>query len=325
MSKFFKYIHRLSIAFKVAVRLLNYTVLYKSDSGIVLVIWEHFPEGNAVKFYKEHILTGGNIYSEIIFYRRLSFRRILRNMIFKSNKLINNHKFEFAVFGENKGIHSQLIKNSLIFDKLVEVQHGALDESYFPIQSDIFVCRSSESCARVLDSTFTGILIQDVLDFDVSFEKSLRSLDSYSQYSFFSKNPGGGVSWANLARAESKIFNRLSKKNIYLNVHPRDNFLKFCIRHLCYSRFAKLRAFIKIYKTSTAAPKTFDNKLVIGLDTTAILDCCVIGDHVIDVNPSSRRVTSQSRINKHLQAYDLSFFDLQNIGLLEVGVVRACP
>lgn len=323
MSRFFKYIHRISTSFKVAVRLLNYKVSYTSGSGIVLVIWECSPEGNAVQFYKDHTLTTDSLYSEIIFYRRLSFRRIIRNMIFRSNNLINSHKFQFAVFGENKGVHSLLVKKSLIFEKLIEVQHGALDESYFPIESDIFVCRSSESYDMVLDSKFQGILICDTMDLDVGFEKTFRSLDSYDQYLLFSKNPGGGISWINLARAESKIFDRLSENNIQMKVHPRDSFLKFFIRHLCYSDFSKLRNFIKIYKTNSSAPKSFANKLLIGLDTTAILDCGVIGDHVIDVNPSYERVNAQSRINKQLQAYDLSSFDLQNIDLLEVGVIRA--
>jgi hypothetical protein len=322
VSRFFANAYCLLIEFKVALRLMNYSVSHSCDFNVILIVLEGSPEGDAVNFYKEHILSRDALFSEIVFYRRLSFVRILRNFFLATNKPIQSHKFSAAVFGSNKGTVSRKVKKWLQFDDLIEVQHGALDSSYFPIQSDIFVCRSSEALNIIKDSEFQGILLTDFFDLDAKYEISHRMLDSYDQFILFSKNPGGGVSWSDLANAEATIFRSLASHKLHIIRHPRDSILKFWYRHMIYMGHFKYPR-CKISKGKKLWwEKDSDNRLHIGLDTTAIVDRCVHGDHVLDVRPEEGNQIKVSRINKHLNSYGLDIFDMPNTSLIDVGVVK---
>jgi hypothetical protein len=315
-------LYRFITSLKTAIKMMNYSISHNNSANTILIIWEESPEGNAVSFYKKKMIINNLSFSEVIFHHRLSFFRILCNFLLRANKSIRSCHFEFAVFGENKGVNSRMVKKWLEFEKLIEVQHGALDSSYFPIESDVFVCRSTDAYNLVKGSPFLGELVAGELDFDVELTRSQQCLGGYDQYILFSKNPGGGVSWRGLANAESKIFRTLSIKNIQFVKHPRDNIFKFGVRHFFYAQNCTYFCHMIIRKLFPHAERHSGRTLSIGLDTTAIIDCCSHGDHVLDVTPLDGGSVRESRIDKRLLAYDLDIFDTKDSSLIEVGVIH---
>lgn len=320
-SKLIFRLYKSITSFKTAIKLLNYSISYSCSANTILIIWEESPEGDAVNFYRKKMVANNLSFSEVVFHHRLSFLRILSNYFLLANKSIRSYHFEFAVFGENKGVNSRIVKKWLKFEKVIEVQHGALDSSYFPIESDVFVCRSTDAYNSVKGSSFLGELVADELDFDVELTQSQQCLGSYDQYILFSKNPGGGISWRDLAHAESKIFRTLFSKNIQFIKHPRDNIFKFGVRHLFYAKNCTYLYHIIKRGFFPHAERNSGRTLSIGLDTTAIIDRCSHGDHLLDVTPLYGGNVRESRIDKRLLAYDLEIFDTKDSSLIEVGVI----
>lgn len=113
-----------------------------------------------------------------------------------------------------------------------EMQHGLLDPSYFPVSVDRFFTRSSTSSALLKE------LAPDVPITEISSDLSppavaTGDLARARAVVCFSKNPGGGISAADLARFERATAGLAERLGLpfQIRLHPRDNRLKLTIRH----------------------------------------------------------------------------------------------
>lgn len=136
--------------------------------------------------------------------------------------------------------------------KILEIQHGLLDESYLPLKCHIFYARSVDSMHFLgkVDKHVKVKLISNDLNKPEYTKFQIKSPDEIKSLVFWSKNPLGGISWEELCELEAGIvfFAREQKLNLYFNLHPRDNIFKFFIRHLRIYQYPSEISFKEVLK-----------------------------------------------------------------------------
>lgn len=167
-------------------------------------------------------------------------------------ELNKNNNIEYIITGSCNSFVASVIHNSSISVQIIEIQHGQIDESYIPVKADIFYSRSMQT-KKLLKDLFPNSDIRNISsEFDIPKynKRTLTNKDEIQEIYFWSKNPNGGISWRELVSLENEIFD-LSKKlnvNLSLKIHPRDNALKFLIRHTFFNNKKKIMRFIRILK-----------------------------------------------------------------------------
>tara|TARA_X000000950_G_scaffold201757_1_gene242923 strand:+ start:23833 stop:24864 length:1032 start_codon:yes stop_codon:yes gene_type:complete len=211
------------------------------------------------------------------------------------NKELNkNNNIEYIITGSCNSFVASVIHNSSIPIKIIEIQHGQIDESYIPVRADIFYSRSEKS-KKLLEDLHPGADIRNISsEYDIPKynKKSLTSQHQIKQIYFWSKNPNGGISWRELVILENEIFDLSQKLNINLSfkIHPRDNKLKFLFRHLFFNEYKNMKfiRILKIFFTKKLTYKvinTFKNNktLHISCFSTSLISEPKTHDYVINI------------------------------------------
>lgn len=192
-----------------------------------------------------NLLSFGPTNFTIIFFKRFLFHlpSIIRHRnIYKfafhllKKQLLINKDIKYILTGSCNGFLMSVVKKNNLNIKILEIQHGILDESYLPLKCDVFYTRSKTS-AELLKffspSSDIRILSND-LEIPPSRRFCIDSPSKIESITLWSKNPDGGITWQELAVLESGLvsFANKYKFDLYFKMHPRDNKLKFIYRHL---------------------------------------------------------------------------------------------
>jgi hypothetical protein len=116
----------------------------------------------------------------------------------------------------------------------IEIQHGLLDKSYFPIEADLFYAISDQSHQICIKNGYKEKvrLLDNKIDTPAG-SKELIDIKSIKKVILYSKNPGGGCSWKYLKKLEliSSLFAKKIDADFELLLHPRDSIFKLLYRH----------------------------------------------------------------------------------------------
>lgn len=184
--------------------------------------------------------------------------------------------------GSYNGVFGSLARPRLARAQMWEVQHGFLDESYFPIHAGRFFARS-ELAMTMVRARHDDVLLerapQDLNPPAGEIQPLDRSL--VREVHCFSKNPGGGCTAAELKEMEAfaaSIADRLECP-FHLHLHPRDSKAKLVARH------RSLRMLTKLPRRNAhdhAAPR-----LLISSFSTALATRSRPGDLLLNVQASA--------------------------------------
>lgn len=136
--------------------------------------------------------------------------------------------------GSSKGTFATVASGVDLNVKVWEVQHGLLDQSYFPMSIQRFYSRSHVSAAIVEE--FAPHVDVEILSHSLDPPEgymSVANLNDVCELMCFSKNPGGGCNSHDLALFELGCYLAAQQLQIKfsLQLHPRDNVLKLLWRH----------------------------------------------------------------------------------------------
>ena len=195
---------------------------------------------------------------------------------------------------------------------LVEVQHGLLDQSYFPIEADIFYAISNESYRICINNDDKNKirLLDEIIGFPMG---TIELIDarSINKVILYSKNPGGGCSLKYLKKLESLSL-RFAKKinaDFILMPHPRDNILKQIYRH--GFKYWSFKSFNTKYNKSKSPT------LIISSCSTALISQTKVGDYCLNINPESE---DNIRDSMYSWIPGCSFQDLQKKDYINVFI-----
>lgn len=156
--------------------------------------------------------------------------KVFINEIKKQKSPIKN-----IIVGSSKGTITKIISKVSNFD-IYEMQHGVLDDSYFPLEVHNFFTRSNDSI-KILEkyaSNVSLVSISNDLGIPPHKQTLITSNNDIDQIILWSKNPDGGISWSELKLFEDRIINFSKRISIPLiiKLHPRDSKIKFLFRHI---------------------------------------------------------------------------------------------
>lgn len=180
--------------------------------------------------------------------------------------------------GSTRGTFATAIADLLVEVDRWEIQHGLLDDSYFPIEAQRFYARSKHSAEivrRASPQTAVEVLAEDLTP-PSGFLVSIKQA-GISRLACYSKNPGGGCVASELALFESACSRTAERLgwSFSLHLHPRDNVLKLALRHLSLRPLAWLTA-------STPRDASRPILLVSAFSTSLITDSAA-GDVLLNV------------------------------------------
>jgi len=166
-----------------------------------------------------------------------------------------------------------------------EVQHGLPDSTYFHFSNVVFLARNSYSGYEALRSGCRVICIDSDLELPAT---KPGSSTSFIHFRLYSKNPGGGCQLSELTNFESKFIKWVQSQNGVpsIQLHPRDNFIKFVLRH---RNPLLIRYLLRNKRVS---------RVVVGSATTALCSEARIGDGIVNF-----RLQSQCSVQHKL--YDI--------------------
>ena len=210
------------------------------------------------------------------------------------NQLNKNKNVEYIITGSCNSFVASVIHNSNISIKIIEIQHGQIDESYLPVKADIFFSRSQQS-SNLLNKLYPKADIRKISnEYDIPKynKKFLYSQHDFKEIYFWSKNPNGGISWKELVKLENDVVNLCDKLdvNLIFKAHPRDNKFKFIVRHLLFNikKDTKFLRILKIFFANSFINQTIKtNKkskiLHISCFSTSLISEPKSGDYVLNI------------------------------------------
>ncbi len=210
------------------------------------------------------------------------------------SQLNKNKNVEYIITGSCNSFIASVIHSSDISIKIIEIQHGQIDESYFPVKADIFYSRSQQS-SNLLNKFYPKADIRNIsneYDIPKNNKKFLSSQHEIKKIYFWSKNPNGGISWKELVKLENDMFNLSAKLDVNLsfNAHPRDNKFKFIVRHLLFNikKDAKFITILKIIFANSFINHTIktdkESKILhISCFSTSLISEPRSGDYVLNI------------------------------------------
>ena len=165
----------------------------------------------------------------------------------------------------------------------VEIQHGLLDKSYFPIEADIFYLISKDSYELCMNNNQKEKikLLSDSIKFPHGQIKKIYS-KSIRKVCFYSKNPGGGCSYEFLKSLERQSYLYAKKINADYEFipHPRDNFFKLFYRH-------GLKSFV-FKKQKLKKYEIHSDTLVISSCSTSFITNTKRGEVMLNIRPENK-------------------------------------
>ena len=200
-----------------------------------------------------------------------------KNKILSLNEIDENYSIFTSSFNSPLGRSFKAAKKNTY---LIEIQHGLLDKSYFPIEADIFYAISNESYAVCINNDDKNKirLLDEIIGFPMG---TIELIDarSINKVILYSKNPGGGCSIKYLKKLESLslYFAKKINADFIFMPHPRDSTLKQIYRHgIKYWSF-------RSYKTKYNKSKS--PTLIISSCSTAFISKTRPGDYCLNINP----------------------------------------
>lgn len=141
---------------------------------------------------------------------------------------------ETLIVGASRGTFATFARPLFDRTKIWEVQHGLLDQSYFPVEVGRFFARSSLSSSIILGESPNSkveLISEDLAPVAGSTQR--RGASEAKSIICYSKNPGGGCASSELAEFERGVitFARRSRRRLVLSLHPRDSLIKLAVRH----------------------------------------------------------------------------------------------
>jgi hypothetical protein len=185
---------------------------------------------------------------------------------------------DLIVVGSARGTFAEAACAAIDPAKIWEVQHGLLDESYFPPQISCFLARSEVSAA-ILREHAPAVPVR-ILGHDLDPPKGHNERARPEDAAFiacYSKNPGGGCRPESLAAFERAVIElaRASKRPLRLYLHPRDSLLKVLVRHKSVAPCA--------YVWTRVPESPSGRRLVISSYSTALTTNSACGDLLLNV------------------------------------------
>ncbi len=292
--------------------LSNCKLVCRSDNVRIAVIYQNLPEGVAVEKLLTYKFRTQDKIDTMTFDFNANFSLVSLINIFRSIEDILKHqfsditKYKFLYVGETKGfLTKELIK---FFDcgRVIEIQHGQLDESYFPIKSNLFIARDSIAYKILLENQSTNKTIHLFNDFNIDNSHYLDINKHDVNVVYWGKNPGGGVTWSKLVQLEKKIFICFFQELTQVKLHPRDNLLKFFFRHLFFGNFRV----IYIYFLIGSSVGRLGEILNIGSNTTSLIDKTNAGEYLLNIMQDNK-INQNSNVSliSSMHVDDLSISD----------------
>jgi hypothetical protein len=154
--------------------------------------------------------------------------------------------------------------------KIIEVQHGHPDPTYFERIPDLFFARSKYGYKLATCNGVDSIQIACDLNIPICKLEFRCNLDSCI---LFSKNEGGGCSRESLTKLERSVISwcNRTRRNLKIILHPRDNLFKFLLRHKSMS------VLHYIFRRSAK------QNIIISSMSTAIFSNSVVNDVIINI------------------------------------------
>lgn len=211
------------------------------------------------------------------------------------SQLNKNKNVEYIITGSCNSFVASVIHNSDdISIKIIEIQHGQIDESYLPIKADIFYSRSQQSSSLLNKFNLRADIrnISNEYDIPKYNKKFLISQRDIKEIYFWSKNPNGGISWKELVKFENDMVNLSAKLDVNLSfkAHPRDNKFKFITRHLLFNikKETKFIRILKIFFANSLINQTIktdkESKILhISCFSTSLISEPKSGDYVLNI------------------------------------------
>lgn len=161
------------------------------------------------------------------FFLREYMQRIMRYLLLRKLSFLDD--YQYIVCGSMNSYFIRLISAEFT-QPIIEVQHGFIDDTYFLNKPSIFFARSQFGKRFAESRKIESMQIAN----DLKIPNYIRVKEvNYKCIIVYSKNPGGGCTKESLAEFECAImdFSFEQKKKLKICLHPRDNILKFFLRH----------------------------------------------------------------------------------------------
>lgn len=189
-------------------------------------------------------------------------------------------------------------------NRIHELQHGCLDQSYFDTvrAPHVFFARdkiSKEIYTKYRCGTEVIIKSEKVSSLDDNYNKT----DEFTGIRLYSKNPGGKCSAASVRELERFLLRYclINQINLSIYAHPRDRFIKYIFRNKNL-----FKAAIIAYANSCIYRKN-ESDLVISSYSTALFDQAKNISQVINVN-----------FNEHDEIQELVYSKLPSCNFTEL-------
>jgi len=198
--------------------------------------------------------------------------------------------------------------------KVVEIQHGALDASYFSGRAPSKFLARSQSSACIYGSRRPGVEIAIVSNDLAPPRIEPVRISVPTNPWFFSKNPGGGIERKELACLERSLCGIFPDLCLFL--HPRDNVVKLFFRHgfsVCVFR---------AYLRNSLRSEGKANKLIISSYSTALFDKASSNDFVLNVADRVSECSIRTSVYSDVPFLTTAELISNPRGTIEVGKVQ---